>query len=279
MKYAKMKETALDQYYTEYEKLGHTRVQEILEAGKQWNLAPTLRSGGSAIFPHTFLSECGSQIAAVVHGCLDSGADQVLVLGVVHPLNEDQMMLRMKEINQESLDDEPTRGVFETVDGEFSLYHFKKLFEIEVRNRGIKPLKLIERYPCLTNRRPENLPGIEELKAVAKDSIVIATSDLCHYGAAYGHQNATYEETQAFAIRNINLGFSILQTGDYVQYFNHCLASLSDSLDTCTVLSYLQGTLSANILDFKLVDVSSLFIDDPKPSWVAASLVEMQKQI
>lgn len=46
--------------------------------------------------------------------------------------------------------------------------------------------KVIIRYPNLVYGHPESLSGIEELKLLAKESIVVATSDLCHHGTAYG---------------------------------------------------------------------------------------------
>jgi len=281
MKIAKMKSNALVQYYSEPKSLGKKGLHEILDSGRLWDLAPALKSGGSAMFPHTFISECGNQIAAVVHGCLDSGADQVLVLGVTHPQTEEQMALRMKERNKESLDNELARGVFPSMKAEFSLFHFKTLWNAEVKRRGAKPPKLIERYPCYVNRKPETLPGINELQAIAKDSVVVATADLCHHGEAYGMSDEAIKgfsaEGEDFAVKTIKEGFSILESGDYSEYYDYCRSILSDSMDTGTILKYLLGDFSSEILDLKLVNVSSLFEGGPTPSWVAATLVELKK--
>ena len=43
--------------------LGEEGALRLLDAGRAWDLAPTLRSGGSVIFPHTTLAVCGHQIA------------------------------------------------------------------------------------------------------------------------------------------------------------------------------------------------------------------------
>ncbi len=50
----------------------------------EWNLAPTLASGGVVVFPHAGVLDCGHHTAAAVQGCLDSGADRVIVISVLH---------------------------------------------------------------------------------------------------------------------------------------------------------------------------------------------------
>jgi hypothetical protein len=56
---------------------------------------------------------------------------------------------------------------------------------MEVKRRGIKFPQLIERYPCLVNRHPETLPGMQELKELSKNAVIIGTEDCCHHGVAY----------------------------------------------------------------------------------------------
>ena len=168
----KPKLNALDQYYHELTSLGN-QLYEILDQGKQWSeeLASTLKNGGGAIFPHTYFSKCGEQIGAVIHAILDSGADQVLMLGTVHPF-PGLFEARIKEFNGEDISQEPSWGVLnpESINGkallknEFSLNLFKALWKIEVERRGKKAPRLIERYPSLVNRNPESLPGMKELK-------------------------------------------------------------------------------------------------------------------
>ncbi len=67
----------------------------------------------------------------------------------------------------------------------YSLFLFKTLWNAEIKGRGIKGPKLIERSPCLVNRAPEKLLEIEELKRLAKDFLIVATGNLSHYGIAY----------------------------------------------------------------------------------------------
>src|ERR1700722_9617645 len=110
----KTKPRAFDQYYEEPKTLGKEGMNAILDEGKKLgsDLTNTLNSGGAAVFPHTFLSQCGYQIAAVVHAILDSGADQVLVLGVLHPMSESLMQARSKELNEEDISTEISKGIF-----------------------------------------------------------------------------------------------------------------------------------------------------------------------
>jgi hypothetical protein len=264
----------------------------ILDKGKKWapELANTLNAGGAAVFPHTFLSQCGYQIAAAVHAILDSGADQALILGVLHPMTEALMQARSKELNEEDISQEISRGVFSPerdpngcLSKEFSLDLFKILFEIEVKRRGIRPPKLIERYPSLVNRDPAHLPGIKELQQIAKDAVIVATDDMCHHGVGYGvsPENAYQidEKGYHFAKNLIEDGYELLKKDDYRSYFFHWMNPLAigDPTDTTTVLKYLLGKASMDILDLKLVDVSSLFENDISPSWVATTLVKFNK--
>jgi len=83
----KVKPSAFDKYYEEPKIFGEKGMNALVDKGKKWGkeLANTLNAEGAIVFPHTFLSQCGYQITATVHAILNSGADQVLVLGVLHP--------------------------------------------------------------------------------------------------------------------------------------------------------------------------------------------------
>lgn len=160
--------------------------------------------------------------------------------------------------------------------------HIKTLWNAEVQRRGVKAPKLIECYPHLTNRQPEKMPGIKELETIAKDSVVIATDDMCHHGIAYGVPReealAIGAEGYALAEKTIEEGFSHLTKGDFAKYFDHWMnpMAIGDPSDCATVLRYLLGKVTYEVLDIKLVDVTQLFEGDTSPSWVAASLVEVR---
>lgn len=288
----KPKPDGFDEYYRELTSLGN-QLYEILDQGKKWSkeLTVALNNGGGAIFPHTFISKCGEQIGAVIHGILDSGADQVITLGTVHPFPQ-LFQARVREFNGENIAQEPSWGILDPesdngkilLKNEFSLNLFKSLLKIEVERRGKKSPRLIERYPSLVNRDPESVPGMQELKKLAKNAIVVGTEDYCHHGIAYALPKKSTidmgEKALAFAKSHIEKGFSLLQQNKYSEFYTHGmhLNALGDPSDVSTTLHYLVGRdAKPKILDLKLVDVSHLFADDPSPSWVAATLAKITK--
>ena len=74
----------LDLYQREHDALGEEGTNKLLDNGKGWDLSGTLVDGGVLVFPHAGVEDCGHQIAACVHACLDSGAERVLVVSVLH---------------------------------------------------------------------------------------------------------------------------------------------------------------------------------------------------
>lgn len=270
----------MEYYKNELERIGERGIEQILESGKRWNISEELRRGGSAIFPHADPISCGDQIAAVVHGCLDSGADRVLVLGVYHHhKRKDLLEARRKEFEGEDISQEPSWGIFDYVEGEYSLFMFKALWDAEVKRRGIRAPHLVMRYPHLVNRSPEKLLGIEELVRLAKDSVVVATSDLCHHGVIYSKSNAKLmqmdDEGVEYAKESISSSLRILEQGDYRAFYDVCFKYLNDGKDSLSVLRYLKGAQKATILDLRLLDTSIYYVEKPSPSWVATSLVTL----
>jgi hypothetical protein len=63
-----------------------------------------------------------------------------------------------------------------------SWHHFG---DAETKRRGGKVPKVIERYPYLAGGHPEQLSGIEDVIAIAKDSVVVSTADAFHHGIGY----------------------------------------------------------------------------------------------
>lgn len=274
-----LKDRLIDLYEREVKQLGEEGIIRLLDAGRKWDLSKCLKEGGSVVFPHAYLRKCGDQVAAAVHGCLDSRADQVLLLGVDHALSPAKKEARIREFDGGDLSMEPLRGVFQEAEGEFSLKPFKTLWDAEVKRRGIRPPKLIMRYPSLVNRSPETLSGIEELVRLCKSSLVIATADLNHHGLAYRDPKDRSleidERAKKFATTNIQESFEVLKTGDYRAFFDHCYAIKNDAKDTLSVLRFLKGPQNATILDLRLVDTAENFEGDLSPSWVATSVVEL----
>jgi hypothetical protein len=125
-------------------RLGSDGAARLLDAGRAWNLAPVLERGGAVIFPHVSLEVCGHHTAAAVHGCLDSGADRVLVLGVLHALTDEleQARVRVADGGDPSMEDSwgiqgPSLSGRTDWTQEFSLSNFLFLWHEETTRRGI----------------------------------------------------------------------------------------------------------------------------------------------
>jgi hypothetical protein len=267
--------------------LSDKEVQDILDAGKAWDLAAALQVGGSIIFPHAGIKVCGHQIAAAVHACLSSGADRVLVVGVLHALTEDLQDARVRVSKGADVTQEESWGIQgpglegrQDWLGEFSLSHFLFLWEEEIKRRGIKGPELIIRFPYLAGGRPFILPGIEELQqVVAEGAVVVTTADPFHHGIGYGDapEDAKFPEEGGLELaqQRIEEGLEILEVGDYWGYNQHCAnIAKSDARDAGQVVRYLLGPLKGKILDIVWEDMAPLY-HKPNPTWVTGALTEL----
>lgn len=268
-------------------RLGEAGALRILDAGRAWDLAPVLSAGGSLLFPHTTLDVCGHQIAAAIHACLDCGAARVLVLGVLHGLTEELQAARARVAAGGDPAAEPLRGVQgpglagpRHWEAEFSLFHFRFLWDLETRRRArTGGPELVLRYPFLAGDRPDTLPGIGELEDLARGAAVVATMDPVHHGIGYGDPVGDALAPEAggleLARRRIGEGLALLRDGDYPAYGRHAVASRSDGRDTGPVLRHLRGPLEAEILDLVADDMTGPY-RKPAPTWVAGALVALR---
>lgn len=272
-------------YQDERDGLTTAQIDTILHSGRRWDLSSATKSGGAVVFPHTYILECGAYIAACVHAALDSGADHVLALGVLHSFPDALFRAR----NQEKQGADVSGSVLRKVHGphavcgnywknEYSLLSFIFLWNEEIKRRGVRAPKLSIRFPYLVDKNPATLPGIKELESIARDACIVATADFCHHGVAYNTENP-YELNDGieFAKGCIEDHLTILGTGDYGRYYQHCLDIRSDSFDVGPVLHHLVGSFSPDVLDMVLVDTAPLYEGFVSPSWVAASLVKLDK--
>ena len=83
-------------YRAEHAAMGERGTLERLEQARKWDLSATVRDGGVLVFPHAGVLDCGHQIAAVVHACLDSGADRVVVVSVLHAFTDAMEQARIR---------------------------------------------------------------------------------------------------------------------------------------------------------------------------------------
>ena len=263
-------------------------LEGLLERGRAWRLGETLRAGGSAIFPHAGLPECGHQIAAVVQASFDCGAERVLAVGVLHALTDELQAARVRVAEGADVTQEKYWGIqgpglpgHDNWRNEFSLINFMILWEAESRRRGGKAPELIVRYPYLAGGRPQMLPGIQELEQIVKDgAVVVSTADAFHHGIGYGDppERALYPEQGGLALarRRIQEGLELLRQGNYWGYNQHCVDAKSDARDAGQVVRYLLGPLEGRILDLTYSDTTAMY-NSPPPTWVAAALIEQVK--
>jgi len=266
--------------------LGQHAALDLLDSGRNWDLAPTLRAGGAVIFPHATIAVCGHQIAAAVHACLDSGARRVVALGVLHALTDELAAARLRVAEGADMTHEPAWGIQgpgragrEDWRAEFSLSHFQFLWQVEIRRRGIEGPELVVCYPYLAGGQPERLPGMERLQEIARDAVVVATMDAFHHGIGYGDSPETVLAPDAggldLARRRILEGLDLLRENDFLRFNAHCVESKSDGRDVGPVLRVLVGPQEPRILDLLADDMTGPY-GRPAPTWVAAALIEMR---
>jgi hypothetical protein len=278
-----MREDIVNQYLREHEELGEQGALRQLEEARRWDLSGNLRNGGVIVFPHAGVADCGHQIAATVNACLDSGADRVLVVSVLHAFTEELEQARRGVaagnppsqyrhwgIQGPGLD----RG--DEWRGDHVLISWRYLSDVATRQRGGKAPQVIERFPYLAGGKPGELPGIEELQEIARDAVIVSTADPFHHGIGYGTPpEETYDHDErglALARQRINEGIKILGRGDYWGYNQHCVSAKSDARDAGQVFRYLRGPMRGEILDLVYTDASELY-NAPPPTWVAGALI------
>ncbi len=96
---ANLKKQIHELYAREHAELGADGTLRQLEEARQWDLSGTLNDGGVLVFPHAGVLDCGHQIAACVNACLDSGAERVVVISVLHAFNDEMEDARVRVAN------------------------------------------------------------------------------------------------------------------------------------------------------------------------------------
>lgn len=274
-------------YAREHAALGEDGTIDLLEQARQWDLSGTLRDGGVVVFPHAGVADCGHQIATAVHACLDSGADKVVVISVLHAFTDEMEAARIAVANG----DDPANWPFWGIQGnemengrsewrgDHALISFRHFWDAETKRRGIKGPKLYERYPYLAGGKPETLPYLEETARLAEDAVIVSTADPFHHGLGYGDPpEASFPPQQGgleLARESIQEGIDLLSAGDYWGYNQQCVRAKSDARDAGQLFRYLRGSMSGEILEIVPSDAAELY-KQPAPTWVAAALIEWQ---
>ncbi|MDX1614677.1 MAG: hypothetical protein R3300_10240 [Candidatus Promineifilaceae bacterium] len=273
-------------YRREHKALGQSGTLRLLEEARQWDLSGTLAAGGVVVFPHAGVADCGHQIAAAVHACLDSGADRVLVISVLHAFTDEMEQARIRVAQGGDPSAEASWGIQgpgldrgEAWRGDHALMSFRHFWQAETQRRGISGPRVIERYPYLAGGKPWALPGIAGLEELAREAIIVSTADPFHHGIGYGDPPEASLAAEAgglaLARQRIEEGIALLEAGDYWGYNQHCVDVKSDARDAGQVFRYLRGPLQGRIRDLTYSDATELY-GTPPPTWVAAALIEWQ---
>ena len=274
-------------YRRDHEELGEPGTLAMLERAADFPLSGALNAGGVLVFPHAGVKDCGYQIAACVRACLDSGADRVVVISVLHAFSDAMEDARQRVSGGSDPRQEELWGIQgpglegrQEWRGDHALYSWRHFWRAEIRRRGIdesRAPQVIERYPYLAGGRPGALPGMEELARVAEDAVIVSTADAFHHGIGYGDppELALWPDERGLARARevLEEGMALLGRGDYWGYDQHCVAAKSDARDAGQVFRWLRGPMRGRVLDLAFSDSSELY-NQPAPTWVAAALKE-----
>ena len=275
-------------YERERISLGEAGLQALLQRGEEWQLAPVLEAGGVLVFPHASIIDCGHYQAACVQAALDSGADIILIVSVLHAFSAEMEAAQARvsaggDPGQEKfwgIQGPGIEGPRQEWRGDHALVSWRYLWDAELQRRGIpesRAPRVIERYPFLVGGKPEELPGFEELARLAEGAAVLSTEDSHHHGVVYGTPadnvlDMSWEGSE-YARLLLEEGIATLGAGDYAGYDRHCQRVFSDARDAGPVFHALRPHLRGEILDLLGSDARAFFPDAPPPAWVAAALV------
>ena len=275
-------------YRREHDELGESGTFAMLDEARQWDLSETLANGGVVTFAHVNVADCGLHVAAAVNGALDSGADTILAISVLHAFTE-EMELARRDVSSGggSPSSHPTWGIQgpgldfrDEWQGDHAMRSLRHFWEAETRRRGITAYRLVERYPFLAGGQPGDLPNIEEVAAIAESAVILATGDQVHHGIAYGtpEDEALDMEPEGLiaAQRSMEAGIALIDAGDYWGYDQHCVAAKSDDRDAAQLYRFLRGPVQGRLLDIGASDATELY-DQPAPSWAAGGFIEFKK--
>jgi hypothetical protein len=275
-------------YERQHDALGDAGTHAVLDEARRWDLAPTLSGGGIITFAHVNVADCGLHVAAAVNACLDTGADTVLAISVLHAFTI-EMELARRNVSTEggAPADHPTWGIqgpgldfrYEWK-GDHAMRSLRHFFAAETARRGLTGVRLMERYPFLAGGHPEDLPNLEETVQLADNAVILATGDQFHHGLGYGTPlaEALHPEPQglAAAAASIEQGIQLLEDGDYVGYDQHCVVAKSDDRDAAQLYRFLRGPLRGRLIELGWSDSTDLY-GAPPPTWAAGGFIAFDR--
>lgn len=238
--------------------------------------------GGALVFPHTRLARSGALVAAVAAACARRRRD-VLAIGVLHGARERDAaaVARARAGDPDAV--RALRGVHDE-DGlaaeEFSLDGFSALFARACEREGAPAPRVVRRYPLLAGAEPRDLPGLDELRALAGAGLtVVATTDPIHHGVGYdtppAELRAEGAEALAFARARIGEQLAALERADFGEFARLAARDRSDFRDAGPALALVRPAARWSLDALLLVDYADVF-SCARPTWVAAARVALR---
>lgn len=273
-----------EMYRRDHERLGPAGTYDLLDrAAERWDLSGALEDGGVITFAHVSVEDCGLHVAAAVNAALDTGADTVLAVSVLHAFTEEMELARREVADGGSPWDHPTWGIQgpgldfrDEWRGDHAMQSLRHFWSAETERRGIKNRRLVERYPYLAGGRPGDLPNLDETSRIADDAVIVATGDQFHHGIGYGMTSGESLEPDKGGLEaarvSMERGIGLIEDGDHWGYNQHCVEARSDDRDTAQLYRFLRGPLEGRLIEIGWSDSTELY-DQPAPTWAAGGFI------
>lgn len=277
-----------DLYHTEHEALGEEGAAKMLtEAAERWDFSDALAGGGVISFAHVAVADCGPHVAAAVNASLDTDADTVLAISVLHAFTDEMERARQEVAAGGAPSDHVTWGIQgpglefrKEWMGDHAMRSLRHFWTTATRRRGLTGRRLVERYPYLAGGRPGDLPNLDETAALAENAVILATGDQFHHGIGYGTppEEALAPEPDGLeaARKSMEQGITLLEEADYWGYNQHCVAAKSDDRDAAQLYRFLRGPMRGRVVDIAWSDSTELY-DQPPPTWAAGGFIVWEK--
>jgi hypothetical protein len=270
-------------YEREHLALGDAGTYAMLDAARQWDVSSTLSAGGVVGFGHVGVADCGLHVAAAVNACLDTGAETVLAISVLHAWTSEMDNARVAVTGGDDPSNHEWWGIQgpgldfrDEWTGDHAMRSLRHFWNAETKRRGITGRRLVERYPFLAGGNPTALPNFDEIANLAADAVIVTTADQFHHGIGHGTPVDDALEAEpdgvAAARRSMEVGFGHIEALDYRGYEQHCVSAKSDDRDCAQLYSALRGPLRGTVLDVAWTEAADVY-RQPSPTWAAGGFV------
>lgn len=276
-----------EMYRSDHDALGTDGTHRMLDAAaERWDLSAVLEGGGVICFAHVGVQDCGMHVAAAVNAALDSGADTLLAISVLHAFTEEMELARRDVAAGGEPSTHPTWGIQgpgldfrDEWRGDHAMRSLRHFWHFETKRRGARDRRLIERYPYLAGGRPQDLPNLDETASIAENAVVVATGDQFHHGIGYGMTEEESLPAEAGGLEaaraSMENGIKLIEAGNYWGYNQHCVVARSDDRDAAQLFRLLRGPMDGQLLEIGWSDSTDLY-DQPAPTWAAGGFMTFE---